>query len=132
MVAIDLLIFPICILYILCFSVQGLYPVKGTGFYTVSKAALDMVTKQFALELGPHQIRVNAVSPGLVSTYGAKGMPGYTELANALRALSPLGRICSEMDCVYPIMYLLSDKASMVTGGIHVIDGGCQLAILPK
>ena len=83
-----------------------------------------MVTKQYALELGPHNIRVNSVNPGMVTTYGSKMMPGYHEAADAIQALTPLGRICTEMECVYPIMYFLSDQASMVTGCLHVVDGG--------
>ena len=107
------------------FSALGLLPANGAGFYSVSKAALDMVTKQFALELGPHQIRVNSVNPGFVpTTYGAQQMTGHHEAASTIKALTPLERLLSEMDCVYPIMYLLSEQSSMVTGGIHVIDGG--------
>ena len=83
-----------------------------------------MVTKQYALELGPHNIRVNSVNPGLVNTVGVKMRPGYQEIGNAIQALTPLGRICTEMECVYPIMYFLSDQASMVTGCLHVVDGG--------
>ena len=110
--------------FFLLFSVQGFNPGRGACFYSITKAALDMVTKQYALELGPHSIRVNSVNPGLVNTDGVKKRPGYQEIGNAIQALTPLGRLCTEMECVYPIMYFLSDQASMVTGCLHVVDGG--------
>ena len=94
------------------------------GFHNVSKAALDMVTKQFALELGPHQIRVNSVSPTLASTPNNVALPNYTELSDVTKNLTPLKRICTTEEIVKPIMYFLSDDASMVTSSIHVVDGG--------
>lgn len=107
---------------------------NGSGFYNISKAALDMVTKQFALELGPHQIRVNSVNPTMVNTASVLAMPEYNELANAIKTLIPLRRICTEQECVHPIMYLLSERASMVTGIIHVVDGGmtCSLVTVDR
>ena len=92
--------------------------------YDISKAALDMVTKQFALELGPHQIRVNSVNPTLVSTPDNVAAPGYEEWSGISKQLTPLQRVCTVQECVGPIMYLLSDQASMVTSSVHVVDGG--------
>lgn len=105
-------------------SVLGICPVKMIAYYTISKAALDMVTKQFALELGPHQIRVNSVNPTLVSTADNVYAPGYEEWSGISKQFTPLRRVCTEQECVGPIMYLLSDQASMVTSSIHVVDGG--------
>ena len=95
-----------------------------TGFYNISKSSLDMVTKQFALELGPHQIRVNSVNPTLVATANNVAQPGYEEWSGISKELTPLKRVCTEEEVVHPIMYLLSDQASMVTSSIHVVDGG--------
>ena len=106
------------------FSLLGILPMIGTGYYNISKAALDMVTKQFAIELGPHQIRVNSVNPSLVETASACEMPGFEELSTLTESKTPLQRICTEQDCVYPIMYLLSEQGSMITGTIQVVDGG--------
>ena len=83
-----------------------------------------MVTKQFALELGPHQIRVNSVNPTIVSTAVNVALPGFDEWASISERLTPLRRVCTVQECVQPIMYLLSDQASMVTSSIHVVDGG--------
>ena len=96
----------------------------GTGYYNISKAALDMVTKQFAIELGPHQIRVNSVNPSSVATPSFHAMPGGEDIMDITRAKTPLKRVCTEEECCVPVMYLLSEQASMVTGITHVIDGG--------
>ena len=60
-----------------CFSVLGILPMVGTCYYNISKAALDMVTKQFAIELGPHQIRVNSVNPSSVATRTEQNRTDY-------------------------------------------------------
>ena len=78
--------------------------------YNVSKAALDMVTKLFALELGPHQIRVNAVNPTWVLVDRVKEeMNIYPEIFTATKSIIPMGRFCELREAVAPIMYLLSE-----------------------
>ena len=92
-----------------------------------------MVTKQFALELGPHQIRVNSINPTRVGTEDVPKMftdPNMVERVNNLRSFTPMGRFCSLQECVDPIMYLLSEHSSMVNGTFHVLDGGL-LANIP-
>ena len=92
--------------------------------YNVSKAALDMVTKQFALELGPHQIRVNSVSPTVfITDMGAENW-SEPERAERLKSMTPMGRFATIDEIVGPVMYLLSEHSSMVNGTIHRIDGG--------
>ena len=90
----------------------------------MAKAALDMVTKQFALELGPHQIRVNTVTFTGVLTDKIVHEWLDTPLLKDLKAQTPLGRLCSLQECVGPVMYLLSDISTMVHGSNHVVDGG--------
>ena len=99
-------------------------PMAHIMSYNVSKAALDMVTKQFALELGPHQIRVNSVNPTVLLT--DMGIEHWSEpvKANRLKSLTPLARFCEVRECVEPIMYLLSEHSSMVTGTSHYVEGG--------
>ena len=106
------------------FSVLGINPTKGGLSYDISKAALDMVTKQFALELGQHQIRVNSVNPTAVLTETIIKYISEMESINKTKACTPLGRLCTMKEVVDPVMYLLSDHSSMVNGTIHVIDGG--------
>ena len=90
----------------------------------MAKAALDMVTKQFALELGPHQIRVNTVTLTGVLTEKIVHEWLDTPLLKDLKAETPMGRFCSLEECVGSIMYLLSDISTMVNGSNHVVDGG--------
>ena len=106
------------------FSVLGINPTKGGLSYDISKAALDMVTKQFALELGQHQIRVNSVNPTAVLTETILKYINEMESINKTKACTPLGRLCTMEEVVDPVMYLLSDHSTMVNGTIHVIDGG--------
>ena len=95
-------------------------------WYNVSKAAVDMVTKQFAYELGPHQIRVNSVNPTYIWVDWLHELHSkHPEKLDQLKlSLTPLGRFCEPREAVEPIMYLLSDHSSMVTGTTNLIDGG--------
>lgn len=105
-------------------SINGLNPMRGCMAYNMSKAALDMMTKQFALELGPHNIRVNSVNPTVALT--DMGIEFWSEPVKAgkLKGHTPLGRFAEVSECVNPIMYLLSDYSSMVTGTMNPIEGG--------
>ena len=91
-----------------------------------------MVTKQFALELGPHQIRVNSVNPAFVLTDMVKDyLEKNPEIGNRTTDNTPMGRHCKVQEVIDPIMYLLSEHASMVNGTLHVIDGGllCNIPV---
>ena len=84
-----------------------------------------MVTKQFALELGPHQIRVNSVNPTWTRTNPVIAhFADVPDEETRVKTITPLGRIAEVRDIVEPIMYLLSDHSSMVSGTTHVVDGG--------
>ena len=99
--------------------------------YAVPKAALDMVTKQFAVELGCHQIRVNSVHPTFVDIERIQNiMREVPELELLIKEHTPMGRFCDIQECIDPVMYLLSDHSTMVTGTYNVIDGGL-LSSLP-
>ena len=112
-----------------CFSILGVNPTKCSMAYNVSKAALDMVTKQFALELGAHQIRVNSVNPTTILTDMGVENWSEPERAERLKSLTPMGRFCEARECVEPIMYLLSDHSTMVSGTTNPIEGGLLSSI---
>ncbi|XP_045165377.2 L-xylulose reductase-like [Mercenaria mercenaria] len=93
--------------------------------YTVTKCGVDMVTKQFALELGPHNIRVNSINPTLVLTENIKHfLASGDNRDKLLLERTPLQRAAEVREIVNPILYLLSDYSSMVSGTTNVIDGG--------
>ncbi len=90
--------------------------------YCVSKAALDRLTKGFALELAEHGIRVNAIEPGFVP--GSKVSPLPAEHIEKTIDGIPLGRPTSADDVVPAILYLCSAAASYLTGMAIAVDGG--------
>ncbi|XP_077979413.1 L-xylulose reductase-like [Glandiceps talaboti] len=92
--------------------------------YGASKAGVDSITKTMALELGPHKIRVNAVNPTVVLT--ELGKKTWSDPAKGAPMLSriPLQRFAEVEDVVNAVVYLLSDKADMITGNLLPIDGG--------
>ena len=102
-------------MYLFTSSITGLNPMKGILYYDVSKAGLDMVTKQFALELGPHQIRVNSVNFTVVLTESIEQCYLDFQSTKNVKAITPLGRHCPLKESTKPIMYLLSDHSAMVT-----------------
>lgn len=92
--------------------------------YCASKAAMDMLTKTAALELGPHGIRCNAVNPTVVMT--AMGRANWSDPAKAGPMLrgTPLGRFAEVDEVVKPVLFLLSEQAGMVTGHCMPVEGG--------
>ena len=77
-----------------------------------------------ALELGKHNIRVDAVNPTVVMTPMSEWYGGREEIGGPLLDAMPLHRWATEEDCAGPIVFLLSDAASMISGVCLPIDGG--------
>ena len=93
----------------------------GLGLYAATKAAIETLTRQWALEIPP--IRVNAVGPGLIITEGTA--ENYQGKARELRANAvPLKRVGEASDIADVIKFLISDEARYVNGQIIYIDGG--------
>lgn len=92
--------------------------------YCASKGALDQLTRVMALELGPHQIRVNSVNPTVVLT--PMGEMAWSDPAKRepMLAKIPLGRFAQPVDVAHTVAYLLSDQADMINGTMLPIDGG--------
>ncbi|XP_029954600.1 L-xylulose reductase-like [Salarias fasciatus] len=97
---------------------------RDHAVYCATKGAVDMLTKVMALELGPHQIRVNAVNPTVVLT--DMGRVGWSdpEKARTMTSRIPLGRFAEVEEVVNSILFLLSDKSSMISGVTLPVDGG--------
>jgi NAD(P)-dependent dehydrogenase (short-subunit alcohol dehydrogenase family) len=105
-------------------SVAGLRSELGLGPYGVSKAALIMLSRQLATELGPLGIRVNAVAPSIVKTEFAAALWGNEEIARRALERNPLGRFATTGEVASTIVFLVSDAASYVNGEVLPIDGG--------
>lgn len=105
-------------------SVTSFTPANST-VYTASKGAVDAITRTLANELGPKNIRVNSVNPGLVVTEGVHAS-GFFEDAfrQRIEAITPLGRIGQPEDIAPAVAFLASPDAGWITGETLVIGGG--------
>jgi L-xylulose reductase len=105
-------------------SQASLVGLNGHVSYAASKAALDSITRVSALELGRHNIRVNSVNPTVVMTPMSAFYWGRDDIQGPFLEAMPLGRYATEEEIAAPIVFLLSDAASMITGVTLPIDGG--------
>ena len=105
-------------------SQASLVALKGHISYGSSKAALDNITRVSALELGKYGIRVNSVNPTVVMTEMSAFYWGRPDIGEPFLDQMPLGRWATEDEIAAPIVFLLSDAASMITGVCLPIDGG--------
>lgn len=98
-------------------SIVGRVPVAHSSVYSSTKGALDSLTAALASELGPRNIRVNAVSPGLTETEGTQSI-GFigSERGTAIVAATPLGRLGQPSDIASVVVFLASDASAWVTG----------------
>ena len=105
-------------------------PKRPSSLYSLSKGALNSLTKSLAFELGPRGIRVNAIAPGTVDTAMRRktvdNLPAEAkaELKAYVERSYPLGRIGRPGDLAGMAVYLASDEAAWTSGGIFAIDGG--------
>jgi enoyl-[acyl-carrier protein] reductase I len=85
---------------------------------------LEQSVRQLALELGPSNIRINAVSAGPVSTLAARGIHGFTDMLKKHAERAPLRRNVTKEEVGKAGLFLLSDLGSGVTGEVLMVDGG--------
>jgi len=104
-------------------SLAGLQPADGIGMYGASKAALTLLTRQLAGELGP-RVRVNAVAPAVVKTKFAKVL--YEDNEAELAERYPMKRLGVPEDVSGAVSFLASEEAAWITGQTLAVDGGVQ------
>lgn len=104
-------------------SIWGGIAKSGRGSYSMSKAALDALTRTVAVELAPHNILVNAVAPGYVNTELTKQNNTEQEI-DAINTCIPLRRLAEPFEIAEVVAFLASDKNSYLTGQVIVVDGG--------
>ena len=108
-------------------SVEGLRPSLGLGIYSVTKAALIMLTQVQAKEWGKHGIRSNAICPGLIQTKFSKALWSNEALLNQIEKELPAGRMAQPNEMTGLAVYLASSAGSYSTGGIYSADGGYMI-----
>jgi NAD(P)-dependent dehydrogenase (short-subunit alcohol dehydrogenase family) len=109
-------------------SIAAVLTHKGMPAYCVSKAAVNMLTRCMADDLGHKGIRVNAVMPGLVATDIVAELLAVPSTAEAYRAQMPLGREGLPDEVAAMVLTLLGDRAAWVTGQCIGVDGGNRMA----
>src|SRR5260221_321947 len=108
-------------------SVASRLTPPASSIYAATKSAVDGITRVLARELGPRNIRVNSINPGVVDTEGARAMAEYEQVANAIRAQTPLGRTGMPEDIGLIAAFLASNEARWLTGEIIFGSGGVHL-----
>ena len=117
-------------------SLGGLRCIPGMVAYGTSKAALNHLTKQTALDYGPHKIRCNAVCPGITRTEALEAaLAPLTEVIKTdvdgvfdrISSNLPLRRVAEPHEISGICVYLASDDSSFVTGSVLLIDGGSHI-----
>lgn len=106
-------------------SIVSTLGIPGAAVYSATKGAVDAATRALAKELGPRQIRVNAINPGMVVTEGFQSA-GFAEsdMAKQVQAQTPLGRIGQPQDIAAAAVFLASPDSGWLTGETLVIAGG--------
>jgi 3-oxoacyl-[acyl-carrier protein] reductase len=99
----------------------------GTTFYAATKAAVSVLTRRFAMDLGPHGITVNAVAPGFIVTEMVTAGNSREELASLterLAAKAMVQRVGSPDDIAHAVAFFVSAGSGFITGQILTVDGG--------
>ncbi|MDN5277914.1 MAG: hypothetical protein PWR01_1879, partial [Clostridiales bacterium] len=108
-------------------STRGIRAYPNDFIYGATKAALSRATESIALELSPYGIRVNCIAPGATAVREEK-----SEFYSYLGGKIPIGRMGTPEDIGYAVAWLVSDKASYITGITLRVDGGLILPGMPE
>ena len=109
-------------------SIGGLRGSPLIGAYNISKAADFQLARNLAVELGPHNVRVNCVAPGIIRTDFARALWENPKLARAAEAGMPLRRIGEPDDVAGAVVFLSSPAGRYITGQEIIVDGGTLIS----
>jgi enoyl-[acyl-carrier protein] reductase I len=93
----------------------------------VAKAALESSVRYLASELGPRNIRVNAISAGAIKTLAAAGISGFSAMLQIYRERAPLRRGVDQSEVADAAMFLLSPASRAITGEVLMVDSGYHI-----
>ena len=105
-------------------SVNGVTPGPMQGIYSITKAAIISMTKSFAKECAPQNIRVNAVLPGLTDTKFASALTSNEHMLKQIMPMIPMNRMAQPEEIAPTFLFLASPAASYITGVNIPVDGG--------
>jgi NAD(P)-dependent dehydrogenase (short-subunit alcohol dehydrogenase family) len=109
-------------------SIGGLKGSPVIGAYNVSKAADMQLARNYAVEYGEHNVRVNCIAPGLIRTDFARALWENPDLLKAANATTPMRRIGEPDEIAGAAIFLASAAGRFVTGQTLVVDGGTTIA----
>ncbi|MGI8745850.1 MAG: enoyl-ACP reductase FabI [Bryobacteraceae bacterium] len=104
--------------------------VQNYNVMGVAKAALESTVRYLASDLGPSNIRVNAISAGPVKTTSARGIRDFSKMLDGVAAISPLRRMTDPAEVADTAVFLASDLGRGVTGNVIYVDAGFQIMAL--
>lgn len=116
-------------------SINAISAAPNVGGYPASKAGIAKLTEQFAIELGPQGIRVNAVAPGFIDAGMSAPIYADPQVRRVRSSGVPLRRLGSAADVAEAVLFLASDAAGYISGQQLAVDGGvvgAVLAVLPR
>ena len=113
-------------------SINAITPSLGTNAYAAAKGGLVVLTKLLALELGPHGVRVNSVSPGFVDGGMSTAVFANARTRELRTHAVPLRRLGSVEDIAHAVMFLASDEAAYIHGQDLGVDGGLVHSLLSQ
>ena len=104
-------------------SINAVQPSPAAGAYVAAKAGVEALTRQMSLEWAAHNIRVNAVAPGFVNAGMAAPYYKDPEILTRRSEAVPLGRLGTAADIAHTVLFLISDRASYISGQVLSVDG---------